>query len=113
MTRKSTYLLVSALSLLTLAGCGTQSTKSTGSTRYAAKQELNWTESSELATADLAKATDTLSFTVLQNTQEGLYRLNKSGTPKNALATSTKLTNGGKTYTFKLRKDAKWSNGQP
>ena len=113
MTRKSTYLLVSALSLLTLAGCGTQSTKSTSSTRYAAKQKLNWTESSELATADLAKATDTLSFTVLQNTQEGLYRLNKSGTPKNALATSTKVTNGGKTYTFKLRKNAKWSNGQP
>ncbi|MCW3779206.1 peptide ABC transporter substrate-binding protein [Levilactobacillus namurensis] len=112
--KTTTYLIVSALSLLALAGCGTQTTsKATGNSKYAAKQELNWTESSELATADLSKATDTLSFTVLQNTQEGLYRLDKSGTPKNALATSTKVTNGGKTYTFNLRKNAKWTNGQP
>ena len=114
MKRTRTYLAIAALSIVTLAGCGTKtSSTSNDSSKYAAKQVLNWTESSELATSDLAQATDTLSFTVLQNTQEGLYRLNKSGTPKNALATSTKLTNGGKTYTFNLRKDAKWSNGQP
>ena len=114
MKRTGTYLAITALSIVTLAGCGTKtSSTSNDSSKYAAKQVLNWTESSELATSDLAQATDTLSFTVLQNTQEGLYRLNKSGTPKNALATSTKLTNGGKTYTFNLRKDAKWSNGQP
>ncbi|KRL93743.1 peptide ABC transporter substrate-binding protein [Levilactobacillus hammesii] len=113
MKKKGTILTVAALSLLTLAGCGNQSSSGNSSNKYAAKQELNWTESSELASSDLAKATDTLSFTVLQNTQEGLYRLNSKGTPANALATSTKVTNGGKTYTFNLRKDAKWSNGQP
>jgi len=114
MQHKSLYFALATLSLLTLAGCGAKATTSgSDSAKYAAKQELNWTESSELATADLAKATDTLSFTVLQNTQEGLYRLNKSGTPKNALATSTKVTNGGKTYTFNLRKNAKWTNGEP
>ncbi|WP_204120483.1 MULTISPECIES: peptide ABC transporter substrate-binding protein [Levilactobacillus] len=113
MKKKGTILTVAALSLLTLAGCGSQSSSSSsnGSNKYADKQELNWTESSELATNDLAKATDTLSFTVLQNTQEGLYRLNSKGTPANALTTKTELTNGGKTYTFNLRKGAKWSNG--
>ncbi|NLR09703.1 MULTISPECIES: peptide ABC transporter substrate-binding protein [Lactobacillaceae] len=113
MKKKGTILTVAALSLLTLAGCGSQASSSNSSSKYAAKQELNWTESSELASSDLAQATDTLSFTVLQNTQEGLYRLNSKGTPANALATSTKVTNGGKTYTFNLRKNAKWSNGQP
>lgn len=113
MKKKGTILALTALSLLTLAGCGSQASTSNSSGKYAAKQELNWTESSELATSDLAQATDTLSFTVLQNTQEGLYRLNAKGTPANALATSTKVTNGGKTYTFKLRQNAKWSNGQP
>jgi len=113
MQRKGTILTIAALSVLTLAGCGSQASGQTGSGKYAAKQELNWTEPSELASSDLAQATDTLSFTVLQNTQEGLYRLNSKGTPANALATSTKITNGGKPYTFKLRKDAKWSNGQP
>lgn len=114
MQHKGLYLGLSALALLTLAGCGAKSSSgSTGNSKYAANQELNWTVSSELASNDLSKATDTLSYTILQNTQEGLYRLNKAGTPKNALATSTKVTNGGKTYTFKLRKNAKWSNGQP
>ena len=113
MKKKGTILTVAALSLLTLAGCGSQASSSNSSSKYAAKQELNWTESSELASSDLAQATDTLSFTVLQNTQEGLYRLNSKGTPANALATNTKVTNGGKTYTFNLRKNAKWSNGQP
>lgn len=113
MKKKGTILTLAALSLLTLAGCGSQASGSGSNSKYAAKQELNWTESSELASADLAKATDTLSFTVLQNTQEGLYRLNSKGTPANALATSTKITNGGKTYTFNLRKNAKWSNGEP
>ena len=113
MKKKGTILTLAALGLLTLAGCGSQASGSGSNSKYAAKQELNWTESSELASADLAKATDTLSFTVLQNTQEGLYRLNSKGTPANALATSTKITNGGKTYTFNLRKNAKWSNGEP
>ncbi|WP_268913529.1 peptide ABC transporter substrate-binding protein [Lentilactobacillus sp. SPB1-3] len=93
---------------LVLAGCGSQSASNNSKSK---SQILNWTENGELATADLSKATDTLSFNVLMNTQEGLYRLDKSGTPQNALATKTKITNGGKTYTFNLRKGVKWSDG--
>ena len=77
------------------------------------KQVLNWTESTELATADASKATDTLSFNVLLNTQEGLYRLDKNGTPKLALAKSANVSKDGLTYTFELRHGAKWSNGDP
>ncbi|GAF39764.1 oligopeptide ABC transporter, periplasmic oligopeptide-binding protein OppA [Agrilactobacillus composti DSM 18527 = JCM 14202] len=77
------------------------------------KQILNWTESIELATADASKATDTLSFNVLLNTQEGLYRLDKNGTPKLALAKSANVSKDGLTYTFELRHGAKWSNGDP
>lgn len=101
------------IATLFLTACGSKdnaSSKSNG--KYAANQTLNWTESSALATADLAKATDTLSFNVLLNTQEGLYRLDKNGIPHNALATKTLVSNNGKTYTFDLRKNANWSNGQ-
>ncbi|WP_283680235.1 peptide ABC transporter substrate-binding protein [Lentilactobacillus sp. Marseille-Q4993] len=91
---------------LILSGCGNQNDSSKN-----VKQVLNWTENRELATADISKATDTLAFNFLMNTQEGLYRLDKSGTPKGALATKTTITNGGKTYTFDLRKGVKWSDG--
>ncbi|GAK47856.1 ABC-type oligopeptide transport system, periplasmic component [Secundilactobacillus oryzae JCM 18671] len=114
MRRKATLLGTTALIVLALAGCGNQA-KSSDDTKLAKKQELNWTEASTLATADLSKATDTLSFNTLMETQEGLYRLNSKGAAKDnsALATDTKVTNGGKTYTFTLRKNAKWSNGDP
>lgn len=109
MNRKIKSVVV-VLGLLILSGCGSQATAGSN-TKLAKNQVLNWTESSELATADLSQATDTLSFNTLMNTQEGLYRLNSKGTPKGALAAKTKVTNGGKTYTFTLRKGAKWSNG--
>ncbi|MFT8824083.1 MAG: peptide ABC transporter substrate-binding protein [Liquorilactobacillus mali] len=104
-----------AVSSVFLVSCGTKNDSRTSNInggKLANSQILNWTESSTLATADLAKATDTLSFNVLLNTQEGLYRLDKSGVPRNALATKTKISDNGKVYTFNLRKDAEWSNGQ-
>ncbi|WP_396022421.1 peptide ABC transporter substrate-binding protein [Bombilactobacillus folatiphilus] len=77
-----------------------------------AKQVLNWTESTELATSDISQATDTLSFNVLLNTQEGLYRLDKKGVPQPALAKKTHVSADGLVYTFWLRPHTKWSNGQ-
>lgn len=103
-----------ATTALFLTACGNnEKTGQTGSGKYADKQELRWTEASTLATADLSKATDTLSFNTLMNTQEGLYRLDKKGQPQPALAVKTKKSNGGKTYDFTLRKNVKWSNGDP
>ncbi|GBG94821.1 oligopeptide ABC transporter substrate-binding protein [Ligilactobacillus salitolerans] len=114
MGKKIWYTFAAGAALL-LAGCGNQkNSQDPGhSGKYAAKQELRWTEASTLATADLSKATDTLSFNTLMNTQEGLYRLDKNGKPQPALAVKTKKSNGVKTYDFTLRKNAKWSNGDP
>ena len=103
---------VTLLSALFLAN-GTV-TNANASSKYAKDQTVTWTESQELATNDLAKATDTESFNVLLNTQSGLYRLKDSGHKiVNDLATSTKISKDGKTYTVKLRHNAKWSNGAP
>lgn len=93
-------------SALVLAACGQQK-----SSQSQTKQVLNWTESAQISTQDPSLTTDSTSFQALLNTQEGLYRLDKKQKPQLALAKSTKLTDGGKTYTFVLR-DAKWSNGQ-
>lgn len=61
-----------------------------------------------------ALATDMVSFQMYENVMEGLYRLDKDTKPVPALAEGDpKETDGGKTWTIKLRKDAKWSNGDP
>lgn len=100
------------LSTVLLTACkSTNSESSNTSGQLAKTQVLNWTESSNLATNDLSHATDTLSFNVLLNTEEGLYRLDSKGTPQKALITKDEVSKDGKTYTFELRKDAKWSNG--
>ncbi|WP_141497427.1 peptide ABC transporter substrate-binding protein [Bacillus pseudomycoides] len=81
--------------------------------KYAAKQVLNRTENQEIPTMDTSKSTDTLGSQILGNTMEGLYRLDKDNKPIPAAAESSTKSEGGKKYTFKLRKDAKWSNGDP
>ncbi len=96
---------VAALCALTLGACGSKASDS------ASKQVLNWNESAELPTMDLSKATDVVSFDMLNNTMEGLYRLGKDSKIEPGIATRTKVSSDGLTYTFTLRKDAKWSNG--
>ncbi|WOA61817.1 peptide ABC transporter substrate-binding protein [Bacillus mycoides] len=81
--------------------------------KYAAKQVLNRTENQEIPTMDTSKSTDTLGAQILGNTMEGLYRLDKDNKPIPAAAESSTKSEEGKKYTFKLRKDAKWSNGDP
>ncbi|WP_305453175.1 peptide ABC transporter substrate-binding protein [Bacillus mycoides] len=81
--------------------------------KYAAKQVLNRTENQEIPTMDTSKSTDTLGAQILGNTMEGLYRLDKDNKPIPAAAESSTKSEDGKKYTFKLRKEAKWSNGDP
>ncbi|MDD6385755.1 peptide ABC transporter substrate-binding protein [Lactobacillus equicursoris] len=93
------------LAAASLSACG--SSKASSST----KQVLNWTTSAEIPTMDLSKATDSVSFTQISNTFEGLYRFTSASKLEPALATSEKISKDGKTYTFTLRKGTKWSNG--
>lgn len=93
---------------LILGACGAKQTSS-----KAPKQILRWTEATELPTDDPAQATDTLSFNVLLNTQEGLYRASDKGQKTTlALAKSVRVSPDGKAYKVTLR-NAKWSNGDP
>ncbi|PEB56835.1 peptide ABC transporter substrate-binding protein [Bacillus pseudomycoides] len=81
--------------------------------KLATKQVLNRTEKQEIPTMDSSKSTDTVSSQMLGNTMEGLYRLDQNNKPIPAAAESSTKSEDGKKYTFKLRKDAKWSNGDP
>ncbi|MGI2327431.1 peptide ABC transporter substrate-binding protein [Planococcus sp. YIM B11945] len=79
-----------------------------------ATQELNLMDSAEIPSMDSAIAEDQVSFIVLNNVNEGLYRLNKDNLAEPAVASGEpEISEDGLTYTFKLREDAKWSDGSP
>ncbi len=63
--------------------------------KLAAKQEFTTAVDSELSTVDLSKTTSVQTFEVLNNIDEGLYRLGKDSKIENALATKTKISNDG------------------
>lgn len=79
----------------------------------AEEQQLNWTQSSEITTLDSAKSYDTVAFTALRQVGEGLLQVATDGSIQPAGAELPTVSEDGLTYTFKLREDAKWSNGEP
>ncbi len=104
---------------LVLAGCygGGTDTKSSDSASGGSASGggvFNLVVPQEMPTADLSLATDTISFTALNNVYEGIYRLDKDSKPQPAGATKlADVSEDGLTYKIKLRDDAKWSNGDP
>ncbi len=106
-------LLVSALLLGACSTGGANKTDDTAASG-AAEQVFNLAVLQEMPTADLSIATDTISFTALNNVYEGLYRLDAENKPQPASAAEmAEVSEDGLTYKIKLREDAKWSNGDP
>lgn len=100
----STFLAAATL----LTACS--SNKSSSSSK---SQSISWMNTAEINTLDASKATDQASYEQINNIEEGLYLLGKNAKVQNALATKTTTSKDGKTWTFTLRKNAKWSNGDP
>ncbi len=102
-------LALAATGLLVTACSSKQKANSTG--QVASKQVLYWSYLAELATLDPSKVSDAYSGDIINNSMEGLYRLGKNSKIEPGLATQTEVSDDNLTYTFKLRKDGKWSNG--
>lgn len=118
MKKKNIMKLISAmlLSTLVLAACGgkTDSTDSSDSKKANGEQLFKLVVQQEMPSADLSVATNTISFSALNNVYKGLYRLDAKSKPQPAGAVElAKKSEDGLTYTFKLREEAKWSNGDP
>lgn len=68
---------------------------------------------SEPSTLDPALMEDNVSGTIATGIYEGLTRKDENGESVAAVAEKWDISEDGKTYTFTIRKDAKWSNGDP
>ncbi|GGJ53424.1 peptide ABC transporter substrate-binding protein [Virgibacillus salexigens] len=126
--KKWVFLLVLVLSLgLLLAACsggdneessegGDSSegnSEESGEETLAADQTFDINIKTEPPSLHPGTASDSTSGIVLDQIFEGLMRINQDGMPEEAMAESVEISDDKKTYTFKIREDANWSNGDP
>ncbi|MFF2752243.1 peptide ABC transporter substrate-binding protein [Psychrobacillus sp. NPDC058041] len=77
------------------------------------EQVLNLMQTAEIPTLDTSLVTDAVGLDLLNNINEGLYRLNQENVAIPAIAEEEPtISEDGLVYTFKLR-DSNWSDGSP
>ncbi|WP_027953531.1 peptide ABC transporter substrate-binding protein [Halobacillus kuroshimensis] len=126
MKKTNWLLLVLALALsMFLAACSGGSDESSdsadsgdssdteGSSEASGEQVLSLMDTADIPTMDASLATDAVAFQWLGSTTDGLYRLGENGQPEPGIAKEHEVSEDGLTWTFTLREDAVWSNGDP
>lgn len=111
--------LLLLLSLFLLVGCsgggntGGASSGSDGTSQPEGKTVVTVQAPTPIISMDTAIATDGTSFIAQTMCISGLMSLDENGVPVEDLAESYEVSDDGLVYTFKIRDDAKWSNGDP
>lgn len=100
--------LLAGIMTLSVASCG--NTKVTG-TKAEGSVVANMT--TEPAEVNSMKCSDSAGGEVLRMTMSGLTRLDENDEPVAEIAKDWTVSEDGKTYTFNLVENAKWSNGEP
>jgi oligopeptide transport system substrate-binding protein len=103
---RGSRLAVGILLLTGLCGCDDQS-------NHLTTQGLNRGLAGEPASLDPAEAADNFSFQVLQDLYEGLTIESSTGDVLPGVASSWTVDPSGTEYTFHIRENARWSNGEP
>ena len=101
-----------------LIGCGTKAPAESqapaeSAAPAAAGGTLNIMVEVEVASLDPQVADDGTSFEVIADFTDGLKQMDAKGGVIDALCAGETVSDDGLTYTFKIRDDAKWSNGDP
>ncbi|MCE4046692.1 peptide ABC transporter substrate-binding protein [Lysinibacillus fusiformis] len=126
MAKKTKLLFVLlAIMLVVLVGCYGKDNTTSGNTTNnnetdhassdgedtIASQELHLVATGDLTTMSSLGSVDALAVTAMNSVFEGLYRIGPENTPIPGMAESHEVSEDGTVYTFKIRKDAVWSNG--
>ena len=102
--KKLLSMVLCAMMALTLAGCGGSGGDSS---TYTFSSEL------DIKNLDSSDADDGCSFTAMHAVIDGLMKTDKKGNIVNGIASSSEVSEDGLTHTYKIRKNAKWANGDP
>ncbi|MCM3781452.1 peptide ABC transporter substrate-binding protein [Neobacillus mesonae] len=115
MRKKRSVILLSCMLVMSLllAACGGDSSGTDGGTAEAGAKILLVNNGKEPTSLDPPIGFDQVSNDVLNNFMEGLTRLKEDHTAGPGVASEWKVSEDEKEYTFTLREDAKWSNGDP
>lgn len=113
MNKKGMLFLVSLITVSSMtAACSND--KKGDKAETGDKQVLNLMSISDIPSMDTSIATDMVAFDVMNQTMEGLYMLDDKDQAIPGVAEGDpEKSEDGKTWTIKLRKNAKWSNGDP
>lgn len=104
-------ILLMLLVVLGIVGCGGEDNKSATPEKKEVVLNLNLGE--EGKTLDPQLTTDAPSFTLLSMIEDGLVAMDENLNFTPALAKSWDISEDGLTWTFHLRDNLKWSNGEP
>lgn len=116
MRKNKWFLTASVGTALLLAACGgnAESSESESSSAGGGDQVVSYTAPTEIATMDSSLITDINSANYIGHVVEGLLKIDAEGNPSPAIAAGPgEISEDGLTYTYKLRDDAVWSNGDP
>ena len=122
-------LVLAMVMALSLAACGSSASSAPAATAAPAAagdaapadtaaasdgdKVLNVMVEVEVESLDPQVATDGTSFEVIANYTDGLTQMDADGAAVPAIAESWDVSEDGTVYTFHLRQDANWSNGEP
>jgi len=112
MSFKSAFVAAAVASLLGSTAFAAGMHPVTGE-ELAEDQTLTWRMSAALKTIDPQLNEETIGFHVIRQLFEGLLNQDGEGNLVPGVAESWEASNGNLTWTFTLREDARWSNGDP
>lgn len=117
--KKSFTLLLAIMTVLVLAACTANKSagedeeeESSDSTETSNDEKVLYLNNgTEPTSFDPPIGFDSSSWGALNNLMEGLTRLGQDDQPEEAIAESWNISDDGTEYTFQIREDATWSNG--
>lgn len=118
--KKALCVLLSTAMLAAVTGCGQNAAGSAGSSESGAaggasdaKLVLKQSLTEELNSLDPNYNYSATSMGMITNVNEGLYKYGPDGNLTLGMASDVQVSEDGLTYTFTIRDDAYWSNGDP